>query len=362
MTTRQLARARRLLCQLQDHIRDTILAARARDASKFARIAARTAADTIYHIDKLSEHAIVAWFEEHWPRAWPVELVMEGVEDRDNLTFPRGTPAARTDWKCILDPIDGTRGLMYDKRSAWILAGLAPQRGARNTLRDIVVAAMTELPTSKQWRADQISAIRGGGPRGVRATTFDIFTRKSTPLRLRPSQAKTFSHGFASVAKFFPEGKTQLAALEEKLWAELQPVAARRPSARVSHPAADFVTSISAATAAPVPGESPLIFDDQYISTGGQLYELLAGHDRFIADLRPLVFGKLGLTSSLVCHPYDICTALILTEAGGIVEHPLGGPVNTPLDTTTAVSWVGYANPTLARLARPVLKRLLTEL
>jgi hypothetical protein len=248
---------------------------------------------------------------------------------------------------------------MYDKRSAWILAGLAPQRGARNTLRDIVVAAMTELPTSKQWRADQISAVRGGGPAGVRTAAFDLFTRKSTSLRLRPSQAKTFSHGFASVAKFFPEGKTQLAALEEKLWAELQPVAAQPRSAHVSSTAA---SSAAAADATPTPGESPLIFDDQYISTGGQLYELLAGHDRFIADLRPLVFEKLGLTSSLVCHPYDICTALILTEAGGIVEHPLGGPVNIPLDTTTAVSWVGYANPTLARLARPVLKRLLTEL
>jgi fructose-1,6-bisphosphatase/inositol monophosphatase family enzyme len=371
MTTRQLARARRLLCQLQNHIRDTLLAARARDASKFARVAARTAADTIYHIDKLSEHAIIAWFDEHWPRTWPVELVMEGVEDRDNLTFPRGTPAARTDWKCILDPIDGTRGLMYDKRSAWILAGLAPQRGARNTLRDIVVAAMTELPTSKQWRADQISAIRGGGPRGVCATAFDIFTRKSTPLRLRPSQAKTFSHGFASVAKFFPEGKTQLAALEEKLWAELQPAhvlqAPRASGSPVdttrAHVAAAAASSATAADAAPVPGESPLIFDDQYISTGGQLYELLTGHDRFIADLRPLVFAKLGLTSSLVCHPYDICTALILTEAGGIVEHPLNGSaVNAPLDTTSAVTWVGYANPTLARLARPVLKRLLTEL
>jgi hypothetical protein len=356
MTTRTLAHARRLLCQLQDHIRDTILAARARDSSKFARVAAHTAADTIYHIDKLSEHAIVAWFERHWPRTWPVELVMEGIEDRDNLTFPRGTPLARTEWKCILDPIDGTRGLMYDKRSAWILAGLAPQRGAKNTLHDIVAAAMTELPTSKQWRADQISAVRGGGARGVRATAFDVFTRESTPLRVRPSQAKNFAHGFASVAKFFPEGKAQLATLEEKLWAALHP--ARAPATRAHLP----ISTAASSSSAPAPSESPLIFDDQYISTGGQIYELLVGHDRFIADLRPLVFAKLGLSSSLVCHPYDICTALILTETGGLVEHPLGGRVVAPLDTTAAVSWVGYANPTLARLARPVLKRLLAEL
>jgi hypothetical protein len=349
MTTSQLSRARRLLCQLQDHIRDTLIAARAKESAKFARIAAVTAADTIYHIDKLSEHAIVEWFSRHWPRSWPVEVVMEGIEDGHTLTFPAGTPVNRTAWKCILDPIDGTRGLMYDKRSAWILAGLAPQRGAKTTLRDIVVAAMTELPTSKQWRADQISAIRGSGARGVIATAFNVLTRKSNRIHVRPSQAKNFKHGFASFAKFFPDGKALLATLEEKLWATLH-----SPPPKVS---------LRAAATLPSFGESPLVFDDQYISTGGQLYELLVGHDRFVADLRPLAFAKLGLASSLVCHPYDLCSALVLTEAGGLVENPLNGAaVSVPLDTTSAVTWIGYANPSLAKLARPLLKRLLREL
>jgi hypothetical protein len=358
MTTSQLSRARRLLCQLQDHIRDTLLAARAEEAAKFANIASVTAADTIYHIDKLSEHAIIEWFTRHWPRTWPVELVMEGIEDGHNLTFPIGTPVNRTEWKCILDPIDGTRGLMYDKRSAWILTGLAPQRGFKTTLRDIAVAAMTELPTSKQWRADQFSAIRGTGPRGVHATAYNVFTRESAKLSVRPSQAKDFKHGFACISKFFPDGKALLATFEEKLWAAIHPPAAKTPAR--STPAT--VPARSSAASAPAIGESPLIFDDQYISTGGQLYELLVGHDRLIADLRPLVFKKLGLASSLVCHPYDICTALIFTEAGGLVENPLNGSaVTTPLDTTSAVTWIGYANPHLAKLARPIVKRLLAD-
>jgi hypothetical protein len=353
MTTSQLSRARRLLCQLQDHIRDTLVGARAQEASKFAHIAAVTAADTIYHIDKLSEHAIVDWFTRHWPRAWPVELVMEGIEDGHNLTFPIGTPINRTEWKCILDPVDGTRGLMYDKRPAWILSALAPQRGLKTNLRDIVVAAMTELPTSKQWRADQFSAVRGGGPRGVHASAHDIFTGKTSHLVVHPSQAKDFAHGFASISKFFPDGKTLLAAFEEKLWAAIHPPAKKPARAAIA---------VHSATNAPVLGESPLIFDDQYISTGGQLYELLVGHDRLIADLRPLVFKKLGLASSLVCHPYDICTALILTEAGGLVENPVNGAaITAPLDTTAPVSWIGYANPYLAKLARPVVKRLLGD-
>lgn len=334
MTKAQLNRARRLLCALQDDIRDTLIAARERDARRFAEVAAITAADTIYHVDKLSEEAIFAWFEKHWPRAWPVQLVMEGIEDDALVTFPRGTPGAKTLFKCILDPIDGTRNLMYDKRSAWILTALAPQRGTRTNLRDIFVSAMTELPTSKHWASDQISAVRGAGPRGVVAERFDLRRRTRQRLLLRPSQAKDFQHGFASFAKFFPEGKSLTARIEEELWNKLYGLGG---------------------------SSSPLVFDDQYITTGGQIYELIIGHDRLIGDLRPGVFAKLGYRSSLVCHPYDICTALLLQEVGGVVEAPDGRPLTMPLDTTSPVAWMGYANPSLASIVRPVLRRLLKK-
>lgn len=332
MSPSQLARARRLLAELQRHIRDTIVAARVREAGKFARVAAITATDTIYHVDRLSEHAILAWFEQHWPRTWPVELVMEGLEDGASTTFPRGSAVARTEWKCILDPVDGTRGLMYDKRSAFILAALAPQRGKRTHLGDLRVAVMTEIPTSKQDRADQVSAIRGGG---VVAETHDLSRGTRRRWRPRPSRARNFEQGFASLARFFPEGKALLGTIEEALWRELG-----------------------------VLGKNggQLVFDDQYICTGGQLFELLAGHDRMLGDLRPLVYPKLGFSSaSLCCHPYDICTALIAREAGCIVEAPDGSPLRAPLDTTTPVAWMGYANPTLARMVRPVLRRILAR-
>lgn len=332
MNSTQLHRARRLLCALQNHIREKIVSARERDARRFADVVAVTTADTIYHVDKLSEEAIFAWFARHWPRAWPVELVMEGIEDEELVTFPHGTPRAKTLFKCILDPIDGTRNLMYDKRSAWVLTGLAPQRGVRTNLRDIVVAVMTELPTTRQWASDQISVVRGAGARGVLAERFDLRTQKSQRVRLRPSQARDFQEGFASFAKFFPEGKSLTGKIEEELWSELYGLGS---------------------------SASPMVFDDQYITTGGQIYELLVGHDRMIGDLRPGVLAKLGYSSSLVCHPYDICTALLLQEAGGIVETPEGRPLSAALDTTSAIAWIGYANPVLARTVRPVLRRLL---
>jgi len=330
MNGSQLQVARRKLCALQDHIRDTLLRARERGAKTFARIASVTAADTIYHVDRLSEHAILSWFERHWPRPWPVEVVMEGREGREPATFPRGTPVSRTAWKCILDPIDGTRNLMFDKRSAWILAGLAPQRGNRTRLGDIVVAAMTELPTTKHWRADQLSAVRG---HGVVATARDL--RQGTQRRwtVHPSRAQNFEQGFASLARFFPEGKALIARIEEELWRELGLLGKNG---------------------------GQLVFDDQYISTGGQLYELIAGHDRMLGDIRPPVYARLGLSAaSLCCHPYDICTALIAQEAGCLIEAPDGRPLRPPLDTTTPVAWIGYANATLARRVRPVLRRIL---
>lgn len=334
MNPTQLQRARRLLCALQNDIRATLIAARDRDARRFAEIAAVTAADTIYHVDKLSEEAIFVWFERHWPRTWPVELVMEGVEDEENVTFPRGTPVAKTIFKCILDPIDGTRNLMYDKRSAWILTALAPQRGTRTNHHDIAVAAMTELPTSKHWASDQISAIRGAGPSRVVAERFDLRAETARRFALRPSRAKDFQHGFASLVKFFPEGKSLIGKIEEELWDELYGLGS---------------------------SSSPLVFDDQYITTGGQIYELLVGHDRMNGDLRPRVLAKLGFSSSLVCHPYDICTAMLLEEMGGIVETPEGRPVKVPLDTTSPVTWMGYANATLAKTVRPVLRRILKK-
>lgn len=323
-------RLRVLLCRLGDAIRDAVVHGRAsKDATALAAVAAQSSADTIYEMDRLTEAAILEWFDNHWPSDQPVEVVMEGIEEAASPCFPQGTHRDLTRWKCILDPIDGTRGIMYDKRSAWALAGLAPQLGEGTSLSDITIAAMTELPTTKQWRADQISCVVG---RGLRLEAVNALNGSRAPLELAPSKAHDFRHGFASLAKFFPEGRTLTAQLEEELWDEL----------------------IGLGSTA-----SPTVFDDQYISTGGQFYELLAGHDRMVGDIRPIVHARLELETSLACHPYDLCVWPVLAEAGVIFEEPRGGFPDAPLDTTTPVAWVGFANSALADLARPVLHRLI---
>jgi fructose-1,6-bisphosphatase/inositol monophosphatase family enzyme len=296
--------ARHLLCALGDHLRALVIGARGMD---MAAVEGENAADTIYAIDKVADDALLRWFEIHWP---DVEVVSEGL---DQAVVVGRDP----EWTVIVDTIDGTRGLMYDKRAAWCLAAAAPHGGR---LRDITVAAMTELPTVKQGAADQLSAVRGAG---VVAERIDLRDGRRAAFTVRPSAATDLEHGWSGIAKFFVPGKVALAEVEADLF--------RRLGARD-------------------------VFDDEYVSSGGQLHELITGRDRFVADLRPLV-----VPDALACHPYDLCTAMLLEEAGGVVTDPWGGPLDAPLDTTTSVAWVGYANAELAARIGPELAAVLHD-
>ena len=210
---------RLLLCELGAAIRSKVVSARqGLSAEKLAAVTGEAGGDTIFAIDRFGEDAILEWFRAQWPSEEPVQIVMEGLESE--LCFPKGKSAAETKWKCIIDPIDGTRGLMYDKRSAWALAAIAPQRGEETRLSQIVATAMTELPVSKQWRADQFSASLDGP---LIATWCDWRTDSAPqPLHTEPSTAHSFDHGFASLAKFFPEGRTLTAQIEERLWDQIR--------------------------------------------------------------------------------------------------------------------------------------------
>ena len=335
LSTEEKAHIREQVCALELFILKAILAEREQiHPSALCAISEVTAADTIYAIDRVAESAIETWFDEHWDANWPIEVIMEGLEDDASLTFPRGTAVEATKLKCIIDPIDGTRGIMYDKRAAWILIGIAPQRGAANTIADIEVAVMTEIPTTRQWRADQLSATKHGG---IQTIAFDIRNDfYATRVALSASDAAEVNHAFGTVCRFFPAGSVLLSQVEDTLWERL------------------YGTPET---------PSPTVFNDQYISTGGQFYEILSGHDRFIADLRPEAFRKIGLsTNNLTAHPYDVATALLLTEAGCIVEKPNGEALDYPLDCTTPVSWVAYANQALAEGIRPTLQAVMSEL
>ena len=294
---------------------------------EMSRIQAARDGDTIYGIDVHAEALLFAFCEE-WSRELPLVLVAEGIEGSGARPFPEGLREEDAAFRLLIDPIDGTRGLMYNKRSAWSLAGAAPNLGPGTRLCDIEVAAQTELPTTRSHLSDQLWAIRGEGAHGE---THDLRAGTRSRFAPQPSRAPTLAHGFAAISKFFPGGKAAAARLEEALFEELL---------------------------GPPRDGNPLVFDDEYVSSGGQLYELAVGHDRFLADLRP-IFHAASEAPRLCCHPYDLASELVAREAGVIVTDPEGGPLDPPLDIRADVAWIGYANETLRRQIEPVLQRLL---
>jgi fructose-1,6-bisphosphatase/inositol monophosphatase family enzyme len=322
----------RRLVKFQAQVRDVIIASRER--AGLHEVSHATSADTIYRIDTAVEPILDAFCAE-WAKTTPLVLIAEGAENEKGeegcVVYPRGTREEDAHIRLIVDPIDGTRGIMYDKRAAWALAGVAPNRGPNTRLRDIEVAVMTELPTSKMGFADVLTAIKG---RGAKGTRVDLVTGAAHSLPIAPSTATGIDHGFASVANFFPGTKRLASELMEHLVANL---------------------------IGPADVTKATVFDDQYISTGGQFYELIVGHDRFNADLRPVFYRMQGQPEGLCCHPYDCASMLIAEEAGVVLTDEKGNPLDGPLDVTSGTSWVGYANEGLRQRIEPILKRFLTR-
>lgn len=310
-------------------IRDAVVSAcEKRSVTDLASIASDDAGDTIYLIDRISEELIVEFVAERIAAAAPVVLIAEGLEN-GKIVLPAGVAASEAAWRIICDPIDGTRGIMYQKRSAWILTGVAPNKGEATSLADIELAVQTEIPLVKQHLSDSFWAVKG---QGASAERYNRLTGESTPIRLRPSRARSIAHGYAQVSRFFPGAREELAAIDEEI--------------------------VRGALGDVQPGKAHC-FEDQYTSTGGQLAELMCGHDRFTTDLRPLMEKRLaerGLTLGICCHPYDICTELIARELGVIVTDENGLPLDAPLAVEPDVSWAGYANEHIRAEIEPLLQ------
>ena len=318
--------------QLHALIRDRVLAAcEAAATEDLSAIAHEAEGDTIYAVDRVSEELLIEFFEREIAVHAPIILIAEGLPAAGVL-LPRDAKESDAIWRIIIDPIDGTRGLMYQKRAAWILTGVAPNRGPSTQLGDIALAVQTELPLVKQHLSDELWAFQG---EGFHARRFNRVTREYSALHLRPSKSDTVAHGFAALSRFFPGAREVLAEMDEE---------------------------IIRGALGPVQRGKTACFEDQYISSGGQLYELIAGHDRFIADLRPLmekVLAKRGQALGICCHPYDLCTELIAREAGVLVTDEYGNKLSAPLDLEAEMAWCGYANEKIKAQIEPLLQKAL---
>lgn len=288
------------------------------------------AGDVMYKIDVGAEE-ILGEFCTRLSKDIPHVLISEAT---GVTVYPNSTRESDCYIRMIADIIDGTRLLMYDMGPAFSLTGLAPNNGPKTTLQDIEIAVQTEIPTTKQYLADLMYAVRGQYPI---IEEWDVLRRTKVGQRApRPSMATTIEHGFAMLTKFF-RGKDVSTDLEETVFREIL--------GSIEYGKAD-------------------VFEHQYIPTAGQLAYLINGKYRFCADLRPWTERFLQLRGDelgLCAHPYDLCTKLIAEEAGVIVTDEKGLNLNAPLDTTTNVAWLGYANQDIRQEVEGPLMKVMHE-
>lgn len=287
------------------------------------------AGDVSFQIDVRPEEIVEQTFSDV-PEA--VVVVCEGL---GRTVFPARASQGEAAWWVIIDPLDGSREISYDKRSAWVLSGVAPA-GPAPTLADIVWAIQTEVPVMAQTVGAVLSAGRG---QPAVLESCDLATGAVTVMEsgLRPSGSASVRGGFAVFADYFAGSHAVTAQIADQVFdAALGPVE---------------------------PGKA-LAFNDKYLSTAGCMYLMANGTYRFFADLRPVVgqvAARSGRNVGLCAHPYDLCTYLIALQAGVLITDPAGAPLSYPLDTDVNCGWVGYANQHIRNEMEAPLRRAIAE-
>ena len=321
--------AARLLADIGAAVRAHIIAHRGSDDARPVEV---MGGDMVYGLDRKVEPIVLSAVDK-WPRSsfGDITIVAEGIETASSGSSKSGGI------RLLIDPIDGTRNLMYDKRAAWFLAAAAIDRGEETRLSDAFASTLVELPTSKQGLADTIVWSKG---QSVEAFRTDLVHGTREHLLVRASSASSLEHGFAQVSNFFPGVKVLASELMERI-------------------ALALIGAVK-------PGEAS-IFDDQYISTGGQFVELAMGKDRFCCDLRPIFYNILERRTGekhsrgLACHPYDIAGLPAVRAAGVEFTDGFGATLDARFALNDPVHWCGYANQELRRRIEPVIQAWLRE-
>lgn len=183
---------------------------------------------------------------------------------------------------------------------------------------------MVEIPTTRSHLSDVLVADAEGA---LACWTENLQSGERRQFEPAPSRARDLRHGFGTVVRYCSGAATAFGLFED-----------------------DFLRALFAGE----PEATQEIYEDQFICNGGQMHALVTGRDRFVADLRPLFVTREGLPLT-ASHPYDLCAALIASNAGVILTDEHGDPLDAPTDTTSRIAWVGYANEDLRALVEPHL-------
>ena len=117
--------------------------------AELARQSHQGAGDVTYAIDVPAERALDDWLASE-ARRGPLSLLTEDAGWRHVGPGPRGVMVELSGFdhggpRIVVDPIDGTRNLMTDLRSAWTVVALAPPGASEPRMSDVVLGVLSEL-------------------------------------------------------------------------------------------------------------------------------------------------------------------------------------------------------------------------
>ncbi len=296
------------------------------DLDTLSRAHGDGAGDVTYGIDVPAEQVLERWFDEI-ARHEPISLLTEdtgwrhrgpnhqgGVRELDG--FDHGGP------RIAVDPVDGTRNLMADLRSAWTVVALCGPGESTPHLSDATGAVLAEIPDSRGSEARVFRATSDGRVRLSRESARDGGVRSDGIWHV--DDDARVDNGYFPFFRYMADMRPDIARIEADFFARVE-----------KHEKADLRTT----------------WDDQYISNGGQLALLSLGTYRMIVDLRAFLAAR-RKKPTLTCKPYDCAGAIVVARAAGCIVTAVGGSeLDFEIDVSTPVSFVGYANPrTRARL------------
>lgn len=308
---------------------------------ELARQVGQGVGDVTFGIDVPAEAAVEDWRLQA-ARSIPLSVLTEGAGWRH---MDRGAP--RSDFghagpRIAIDPIDGTRHLMTDLRSAWVAAALAGPGASPPRQSEVELGIVSEIPDSRAAVYRELRARRGEGcwleigrlPDEISGPARGATDRVSS-RKLVADDEVLVDHAYFPFFKYCPDLRPEIATIEARFFERL----AREEAADVRN-----------------------CYDDQYICNAGQLVHLALGDYRMIADLRAWIAAKLG-RPTVTSKPYDLAAALLCaSEAGCVLTAPDGMPLDFTLDAETPLSFVGYANAATRERLEPHLQAVLRSL
>jgi fructose-1,6-bisphosphatase/inositol monophosphatase family enzyme len=317
---------RELCLRIRDAARTALVSRSARELSEPVR---QGVGDVTFGLDEITERVVDEWFTEA-AAAGPLSLLTEDSGWRHRgpagelAGFDHGGP------RIALDPVDGTRNLMADLRSAWTVVSVAGPGQGQPRLSDLTAGLVAELPVTTAGRYRVVHAPAGG------ACQFELRELADDALvearELRVDDDDRADGGYFPFFRYDQAQRPTIAAFEASFFERLR-----------TREGADLHRC----------------FDDQWCCAAGQLVALMLGTYRMIVDVRALVAGRMG-TAATAVHPYDIAGAVLCARAAGcVVEDAAGAPLDFPIDCEAPLDLVAWVNPATRQRLSPHLAEAL---